>query len=395
MITSERDTARNIVDYDEGTLRSRFPILETKAYLNSCSQGPLSTDVTEAYARYLDDWNEKGGPWDLWVEMVEATRREFAGLLGAEPEEVAVTPAVSVGVASLASALRFEGTPRNRVVLSDFEFPTIGQIWHAQEQRGATVVHVPAAGDDVPVELFEEAIDENTALVSITHVCFRNGSKLDVKAIADIAHRNGALVLVDGYQAIGSMPVDVRELGIDFYTGGTLKYLLGSAGLAFLYVRKDLIENLVPTSMGWFSQSDIFAMDIHANTPSSTASRFESGTPPVPSLYAGLAGVRLVRSIGLDTVEAKIAELTHLIKQGARERELRLVSPMDAARHGALMTLQCTDAAMLRSNLMEEGIVTSYRNEVLRVSPHFFNEASDVERLFEGLDRHRQLLVSE
>jgi selenocysteine lyase/cysteine desulfurase len=196
---------------------------------------------------------------------------------------------VSAGVSALASALDFSGE-RNEVVVSDFEFPSVAQIWHAQARRGARVVVVPAAGEIIPVERFAAAISERTALVSLTHVSYRNGARLDVPAIAALAHARGARVLLDAYQSLGSLPVDARALDVDFLVGGALKYLLGAAGLAFLYVRAELAPRLFPTAMGWFSQADIFAMDHRANTPAPEARRFEAGTPPVPSLYAGVAG---------------------------------------------------------------------------------------------------------
>src|SRR5262245_13643042 len=284
---------RTYLDKSIMPIRNRFPIFKSKIYLNSCSQGALSDDVKQSYADYLRDWDEKGSPWEYWVERQEAARHAFAGLVNAETSEVAVTTSVSAGVSALASAFDFTGE-RNKIVVSDFEFPTVAQIWHAQEARGAQVVHVPAAGNTIPLSRFNDAIDEHTAIVSITHVCFRNGSKLDIPAIVELAHRKGALVLLDSYQALGTMPVDVKKLKVDFLVGGVLKYLLASAGLAYLYVRKDLINGLNPTSIGWFSQANIFAMDIYGSTLSPTARRFEAGSPPVPNIYAAVAGIKLV-----------------------------------------------------------------------------------------------------
>jgi selenocysteine lyase/cysteine desulfurase len=215
------------------TIRSRFPIFENKVYLNSCSQGALSAEVRQSYEAYMRDWDEKGSPWEYWVERMEAARHAFAGLVNAEPNEVAVTTSVSAGVSTLASAFDFTGE-RNKIVVSDFEFPTVAQVWHAQEARGAKIVHVPSAGNIIPVQRFADAIDERTKLVSITHICFRNGSKLDIPVIVELAHKKGALVLLDSYQALGTMPVDVKALKVDFLAGGVLKYLLGSAGLAYL-----------------------------------------------------------------------------------------------------------------------------------------------------------------
>jgi selenocysteine lyase/cysteine desulfurase len=163
--TCFRQTQKGVIMH----LRSRFPIFKDKIYLNSCSQGALSDDVRQSYDDYLRDWDERGSPWEYWVERMEAARHAFAGLVNAEPSEVAVTTSVSAGVSALASAFDFTGE-RNKIVVSDFEFPTIAQIWHAQEARGAKVVHVPAAGNSIPLSRFADAIDERTAIVSITHV---------------------------------------------------------------------------------------------------------------------------------------------------------------------------------------------------------------------------------
>ncbi|HLE29478.1 MAG TPA: aminotransferase class V-fold PLP-dependent enzyme [Anaerolineales bacterium] len=372
--------------------RDHFPIFEQKTYFNSCSQGALSTEVQQAYAQYLRDWDEKGSPWELWVERSETARQAFAGLINADPNEVADCTSVSAGVSALASALDFGGE-RNKIVVSDFEFPTIAHIWHAQARRGARVVHVPAAGNVIPLERFAEAIDERTKLVSITHVCFRNGSRLDVPAIVELAHRKGALVLLDAYQTLGTLPVDVKALKVDFLAGGVLKYLLASAGLAFIYIRKDLVPDLYPTTMGWFSQADIFAMDIYANTPSPTARRFESGTPPVPSIYAGVAGMKLIQSVGLEKIRAEIGEITGALKEGAMRRGFNLASPADPDKHGALITLRSHKVDLLVKRLEAEGIITSSRDNNLRVSPHFYNNQRDVDVLMDCLTKHKELLV--
>ena len=186
----------------------------------------LSDAVREAYADYLRDWDEKGAPWEYWMERTESARSSFAGLVGADDDEVAVTASVSAGVNAIASGLRL-GDGRDRIVVSDFEFPTVGQIWHAQEDRGFTIRHVPQ-GDApvVPLEAFDAAIDERTALVAITQVCYRNGACIDVEGVVKLAHERGALVLLDSYQAIGTMPIDVKALDVDLLVAGALKYLL-------------------------------------------------------------------------------------------------------------------------------------------------------------------------
>jgi selenocysteine lyase/cysteine desulfurase len=373
-------------------IRNHFPIFKNKIYLNSCSQGALSDEVKQSYTDYLSDWDEKGSPWEYWVERQEAARHAFAGLVNAETSEVAVTTSVSAGVSTLASAFDFRGE-RNKIVVSDFEFPTVAQIWHAQEARGAQVVHVPAAGNTIPLSRFADAIDEHTAIVSITHVCFRNGSKLDIPSIVELAHRKGALVLVDSYQALGTMPIDVKKLKVDFLVGGVLKYLLASAGLAYLYVRKELLNSLNPTTMGWFSQANIFAMDIYNNTPHPTARRFESGTPPVPNIYAAVAGIKLIQSVGVEAIEQHIADLTGAIKEGVMQRGFNLVSPVDPAKHGALITVRSHKVDLLVKWLANDGIITSSRDDNLRISPHLYNDLHDVDCLIDALTKYRDLLV--
>ena len=372
--------------------REQFPILARKVFLNSCSKGALSVDVRRAYAQYLEDWECQGSPWELWMHKLEQARHLFAGLIHAAPEEVAVVTSVSQAVSSLASALSFAG-PRNKVIVSDFEFPTVAQIWHAQEPHGATVVHVPASGHRIPLERYADLIDERTALVSIAHVCYRNGVKQDVQAITEIAHSKGALVLLDGYQSLGTVSVDVKALDVDFLVAGALKYLLGSSGLAWLYVRPGLLEQLTPTTGGWFSQADIFAMDIYANAPAASARRFEAGTPPVPNLYAAVAGLQLIEAVGIDTIEQRIRTLTDAIKTGAMRRGLNLVTPADPAGHGALIAIRAHQVDALVRRLEDADIITSSRDGNLRISPHFYNDLEDVARLLDVLGKYRDLLV--
>jgi selenocysteine lyase/cysteine desulfurase len=373
-------------------VRHRFPIFRERVYINSCSQGALSDAVRAAYEQYLNDWDEKGAPWEYWVERQEAARAAFAGLVNAAPDEVAVTTSLSAGVSSLASGLRY--ARRSKVVLTDWEFPTIGQIWHAQEARGARVVHVAASKDGtIPYEHFERAIDEDTVIVSITHVCYRNGAMLDVPKIVELAHARGALVLLDAFQSVGSLPVDVKELGVDFLGAGVLKYLLGSAGVGFFYCRRDLVERVWPTQTGWFADQNIFDMDHTDYSPARTAARFQSGTPPVPSIYAGIAGIRLMEEIGIAETRKHVLELGSQLLVGLDELKAKLATPRRPKRRGALICVKSTDAPALVAALGREGIVTSERDGNLRISPHCYNSTEDIEAVLASLHRHRDLLA--
>jgi selenocysteine lyase/cysteine desulfurase len=374
-------------------IRHRFSIFERLVYINSCSQGALSDSVRQAYQAYLEDWDAKGAPWEYWMERTEAARAAFARLVGADLDEVAVTTSLSAGVSALATGLRYAGR-RSKVVLTDYEFPTVGQIWHAQASRGARVVHVPAADDGtIPLEHFERAIDDETLLVSITHVSYRSGSLLDAERIARVAHERGAMVLLDAYQSVGSLPVDVRVLDVDFLAAGVLKYLLGSAGLGFLYCRRELVERFWPTATGWFADEDVFAMDHRDYSPARTAARFQSGTPPIPPIYAGIAGMELMEEVGIADTREHVNGLNSRLLEGLDELRARVVTPRRPKRRGALICVASLDAPALVAALRREGIVTSSRDGNLRISAHCYNSAEDVDAVLVSLARHRRLLA--
>jgi selenocysteine lyase/cysteine desulfurase len=280
---------------------------------------------------------------------------------------------------ALASALSFTGL-RNKVVVSDFEFPTNAQIWHAQEPRGARVVHVPRAADGyIPLENFAKAIDEQTQLVAITHVCFRNGAKLDIPGIVRLARAKGAMVLLDCYQSVGSMDIDVKALDLDFAAGGMLKYLLGTAGIAFLYVRASFTKSLVPTNSGWFAQANIAAMDITANRPAPNARRFEAGTPAVVNAYAAEAGLKFLLSVGTPAIEKRNTALTRRCMRRLEEIGWPSITPAANERRGATVAVPSRDSGGLSKELMKRDIVTSHRDDNVRASFHFYNNEDDVE----------------
>jgi len=359
-------------------LRKEFPVLGRKTYLNSGSYCALANDVKAAFEAYMEDRLLVGANWDVWVTKNESVRALTATLLRAAPDEIAVTASVSAGLNALASAIDFSGA-RNKVVISDFEFPTNAQIWHAQEPRGARVVHVPRAADGyIPLQNFAKAIDEETQLVAITHVCFRNGAKLDIPGIVRLAHAKGAKVLLDCYQSVGSLDIDVKALDLDFAVGGMLKYLLGTAGIAFLYVRNSFIQSLVPTNSGWFAQADVTAMDITANRPSPSARRFEAGTPAVVNCYAAEAGLKFLLAVGTPAIGQRNYALTRRCMQRLDETGWPSVTPAQDERRGATVAVPSRDAGGLAKELMKRDIVTSHRDDNVRASFHFYNNDDDV-----------------
>src|ERR1700726_1833216 len=374
---------------DFKALRSRFPVLARKTYLNSGSYCALADSVKEAVNNYMDDRLLVGANWDVWVMKNEAVRSLMAQVLRAQSDEIAVTASASAGINALASAFDFTGK-RNKVVISDFEFPTNAQIWHAQESRGAKVVHVARdATGYIPAEKFADAIDENTQLVAITHVCFRNGAKLEIPEIVRIARAKGAMVLLDCYQAVGSMDIDVKDLDVDFAVGGMLKYLLGTAGIGFMYVRDSFTRSLVPTNSGWFAQADIGAMDITANRPAPSARRFEAGTPAVVNCYAAEAGLKFLLAVGTPPIKKRICALTRRCMQRLDEIGWPSITPVQDERRGATVAVPSRDCVRLSAELMKRNIVTSPRDDNVRASFHFYNDENDVESFIAAMKELR------
>lgn len=371
--------------------REKFPIFETKHFINSCSKGALSLEVQQAYQQYLQDWAELGSPWELWVTQHEQFRGQVANLLNAQIDEIAIKTSVSDAVNVLANSLDYSGE-RHKIIVDDYAFPTTAQIWHAQAKNGAEIVHIYEDDDaTISLEKYADVIDEQTLLVSLTHVCYRHGARQDIAEIVKLAHEHGALVLLDSYQALGTFPIDVVALGVDFLVGGMLKYLLGSAGLAFLYVRDEHIQDLLPSVSGWFAQSDIFAMDIYQNDFAPSARRFESGTPPNANIYAGIAGLKLIEDIGVPEIETHLKLINSAIKDRAREQGYTVRTP---ELHGAMLAIQSNDVEQLVDLLAEnERVIVSSRDGNLRISPHFYNDLSDIDALFVGLSKYEHLLV--
>jgi selenocysteine lyase/cysteine desulfurase len=370
-------------------IRSRFNIFKHKIYLNSCSQGPLSDAVQAGLEEFIASWHEQGSPWELWVNRYEEARTAFAQFINASPDEVAIVTSVSAGINGVASALNFK--ERKKVVMGEFEFPTMGHVWLGQRPRGAEVQFVSAEGNRVPAANYEKVVDRNTLIVPLTHVCFKNGFRSEVNAITQIAHHAGALVMLDDYQDCGTRPVDVKALGLDFFVTGTLKYLLGPPGMAFMYVRKELISSLSPTVTGWFGQTNPFAYDPKLFDLSPTARRFESGSPSVPNVYAALPGFQLLQEIGMENVAGHIKKLTQSLLRCAQDLGIQGKTPADSA--GPLVVLQCKDSSLLVQKLAESNIVASNRHDGLRISFHVYNTMDDVNAVAEVLKKNIDLMV--
>ena len=371
--------------------RSHFPIFKKKIYLNSCSQGALSDAVEASMQAHIRSWHEDGSPWDRWVEEYEAARTAFARFIGAAPEEVAVVTSASAGINSIASALDFG--KRRKVVMGEFEFPTMGQIWLAQERRGAEIEFLTAQNGKICPDCYSRAIDDQTLIVPLTHVCFMNGFRSEVAPIVKHAHERGALVMLDDYQDCGTRPIDVKALDLDFYVSGALKYLLCPSGIAFMYVRPELISSLTPTITGWFAQQNPFAFDVKHFDPASTARRFETGSPSLPHAYTATAALKLLDGFGRETIAQHIKVLTRALIDGARDLRIKVKTPTESV--GPLVVLQMKDSDAMVKKMAAENIVVSNRMDGLRVSFHLYNTLDDVHAVLGRLEKNRDLAVVE
>lgn len=383
--------------YDLDAVRAHIPLLRHTVPMNACSQAPLTERTAAAARRHLDGWNERGMDWDAWVAEVEAAREAFARFVGAEAGDVAVATSVSQATASVAGALRWRGPEdgpgrgtrarRSTVVLTGAEFPTVAHAWMAHRRLGARIRRVPPRNGAVDLAAVADAVDEDTRVVSVAHGFYRTGALVDLSAAAELAHAAGALLFVDAYQTLGARRIDVEAAGIDMLACGTLKFLMGTAGLAFLYVRPALAERLQPLLTGWFGRVDPFAFDAERLDWAPGARRFDVGTPPVLPAYVSRAGMELLEDVGLDAVEAWSRTLVTATSDGARERGLEVLGPEEPERRGPTVAIAVPDGPRVEDVLRERGVLASARGSALRLAPHFYTSLGDVETALDATAR--------
>ena len=374
---------RDLADY-----RSEFPVLERSAYLISASLGPIGTRARARIDAYLDAWASKGAPDLVWFEDIfpamRDLKRTFAGLAGCDAAELAITTNLSIALSTVASCLDLSG-PRNRIVLSELDFPTNGHVWLAQP--GAELVWLRSAdGLTIEPEAYRDAIDERTALVMVNRVLYRSSAIMDARAVCMMAREAGALSFVDDYHGAGIVPLDLHDLGCDLYSAGVLKWLCGGPGLAFLYARRDLLPTLRPGVTGWFATAEPFSFDLEHLEYHPTARRLEHGTPPAPVVFLAQGGLDVIAEVGVERIRARQGELTEHVIAGADEMGLPVRTPRDRAARGGVVNVGVGPRAEeICHALLARGVCTDSRGDGLRVSPHFFNSEDDVDRLFREL----------
>jgi selenocysteine lyase/cysteine desulfurase len=370
------------------THRDEYPIFETSIYLNSCSLGALSVRTRRKVNEYLDLWERRGAAawYDVWWAALAELRTRYGRVVNAGPGEIALHPSISSALTVVGSALDYGR--RNKVIITSLDFPTIGYQWLARRADGVEVVILESPdGITVPLELFERAIDDRTALVATSHVFFASGAIQDVKAIAAMAHRQGALCLIDGYQAAGQIPVDVRSIGADFYCAGGLKWLMGGAGVAFLHASPTVTRGHEPRATGWFSHRDQFAFDLRSLTFHADARRFEMGTPPLLPVYAQLGGLEIWEELGVEAIRARTHALTEDLIAELRSAGVRPKVAPSPEERAAIIMIPAADPHADVKRLAEAGIVTDARPGHVRVSPYFYNVPEDCEAMLAQLTR--------
>lgn len=371
-----------ISDQEVKEWRKEFPILEDVVHLGNCSQSAQSNRVRDSINRYLNNWQTVGMDWDSWVEEVNLAKAEFAKLINADPSEIAVTSSVSDAINSIANSLDYTGE-RNKVVVTDAEFPTVNYVWLANQRHGAKVDFV-SVDDNYQIDIneYERCIDEKTLITSVTHVYYLNGFKQDVEKIAQIAHKKGSLILVDSYQCLGTEPVDVKKMNIDMLTSGCLKYLFGLPGIAFLYVNNDLVQHLKPTVTGWFGQENPFLFQSRYIDWSNTASRFDTGTQPIINAYAAREGFKIINEVGVERIKDRIDMLSAYALQGCLDRGLTCISPFDVNKKGGTTAVLITNGMTghdMEAELRRRNIIGSGRSNVIRFAPHFYTNPEEID----------------
>ena len=366
--------------------RNLFVNLDDVTHLAACSQSPLSYDVQTAIEKMKTDLMEFGNPWDIWLNKVQESRELFSRIIHARPEEIAISSSVSAAFSTILSSMRFD--ERNGVVVSSLDYPTTNFIALANRKNGAIVSTVYDRNGTIEPDYYTPFINNRTKIVSAIHVSSLNGFKQDVVPIIENAHDHGAMAYVDAYQSVGSVEVDAHAMDVDFLVSGNLKWLLGWSGISHLYVRKDRIEESQPSTTGWFSQKDPFTFAPQQINFSDTATRFESGTWSIPSVYASVAGMKLVLKIGLKHIFERDAELSRYAYEAGIEKGLHPLTTPDPDRRGGIVSFRCRDASDMEHRLKREKIITAARGDGIRIAPHFYNTEEEIDRAISRIAYH-------
>ena len=367
--------------------RTKFPILDRKVYLINNSLGAMPATVNDALREYTTLWESEGVvAWDTWLPEVANTAAILEDIIRAPRGSMTMTQNVTNGIQAILSCLEYEA-PRNQIVHCAGEFPTVEYLLDAQRRIGADVIRV---GDDplvFPGERLFDAITPRTLLVVLSHVLFRSAELIDLRPFVEKAHANGALVVLDAYQSVGSIPFDVTQLDVDFLVGGSVKWLCGGPGAGYLYAHPKLVDRLEPRFAGWFSHARPFGFEAPPIDYAEGIGRFVGGTPNMPAYYQAREGYKIVREVGVEAVRAKSLHQTQLLMDGARERGYIVNTPSDVERRGNHVTVDVPSGQAVKDELIRRGFVVDYRPGAgIRIAPHFYNTDEECVAILEEID---------
>ena len=365
-------------------IRAQFPILQRRNYLNSCSLGALSTRAEDRLSDFVAKWHDFGASawYEHWWGLLAELRGRVETMFGAPEGTVALMPSTSACLAAISSSL--DWTKRNRIVTTELDFPTLLYHWKVRPDAEMVVLESPD-GVHIDPQQYADAVDERTLAIATSHVFFTTGAIQDLAAIADIARRAGAYSLIDGYQGAGQVPVDLPGSGVDFYTAGPLKWLCGGPGLAYLYVRDELIGDLEPRITSWFATRDQFDFNAGEFRYHDDARRFELGTPALGTVHTALGGQEVVDEVGMEVVRARNVELTERLVEGCGGAGFSLRVSGCRETRSAIVLVRHPEPGAAVAALGERGIIVDSRPGVVRVSPHFYNTVEEVDGLVGGL----------
>ena len=362
--------------------RSEFPILESCTYLVSHSLGAMPRGVRTNLEQFADDWDQRGvRAWhEGWWELGRTTGNLLAPILGVPEDTITMHQNVSVVQSLVTSCFDFSGR-RRKIVLQDLDFPTNHYVFEGARRAGAEIVYVPSDSSiKAPIERLVAAIDEETALVPISLVLFRSSCIQDVRPVVERAHKVGARVVLDVYQAAGTVPLDLESLGVDFAVGGSVKWLCGGPGAGYLYVRDDLVSSLEPVQAGWAGHVNPFEFETGAIRFADGVERFQTGTPNIPALYSARAGYEIVAKIGVPAIRERSLELTRRLMDAATKRGWKLNTPAKDAERGGTVVIDVPEGAAVTQGLLAKQVIVDYRpNAGIRIAPHFYTTDAEID----------------
>jgi len=365
---------------DIAKIREQFPITKSKVFLNHAAQSPLPKPVADAIRKCIDDFSNFG---ETSAEWLDCGKPLFAKLIGAKPEEIALVENTSVGLNIAANGLHYK--KGSKIVTTDLEYPSVVYPW-LRKSLGVKVHYVKNVDGKISLEDIEKAVDNKTVALAVSHVEYVNGFRHDLRALSEIAHKHGACLIVDAIQSAGTMPIDVKRDDVDFLATACYKWLLSPPGAGYLYVKKELIEKVEPSFVGWASvKPQVFETvdfwDIWKLNLSETASRFEVGSPSIVSFLGAKEAIRMLLSFGIENVQKRILELTEYLIKAVEAFGLKLQTPKEGQYRSGIVNFKIDKPKEKAENLKQKGIIVSARANGIRDSPHFYNTEEEIDQL--------------